>query len=108
MSDEVIGPVKLKDHFFDIVMRSVSRDENGDWVLNQEVPLLREFANSPGELALKQMTFTKDAGPDIVAAIIAAMDKQSMPLQELGMKEIQELFEAFAQGGGNVPPGQNK
>lgn len=98
MSDEVISPVKLKDHFFDVVMRSVSRDENGDWVLNQEVPLLREFANSPGELTLKQMTFTKDAGPDIVAAIIAAMDKQSMPFQELGMKEMQELFESFGQG----------
>ena len=99
MSDEVIGPIKLKDHFFDVVMRSVSRDENGEWVLNQEVPLLREFANTPGELTLKQMTFTKDVGQEIVASIIKAMDNQSMPYQEQGMKE---MAEQFGKGQGDV------
>lgn len=86
-----------KPHYFEVCMNSYS---NG--VLNQEVVLVREYASTPGELTLKQMTFTKDAAAPIVEAVVKAMDNQSMPYQEEGMKEMAEAF-----GKANAP-GQNK
>lgn len=85
-----------KPHYFELVMNSYS-----EGVLNQEVVLVREYANTPGELVIKQMTFTKDAAPGIMEAVIKAMDNQSMPLQEQGLKELEESFEKLKQ-----PPGQ--
>lgn len=82
-----------KPHYFDLVMRSVS-----EGVINQEVVLVREFANTPGELTVKQMGFSKDAGVPIVQAVIAAMDKQSAPIQELGQQELLAAFESWGKG----------
>jgi hypothetical protein len=90
-----------KPHYFDLVMRSVS-----EGVVNQEVVLVREYANTPGELTVKQMTFTKDAGVPLVQAVIDAMDKQSAPIQELGLKELEQSLDAFA--GGASKPGKGR
>lgn len=88
-----------KPHYFDVLMRSVS---NG--VVNQEVIIVREYANTPGELTLKQMTFTKDAGVPLVQAVIDAMDKQSMPIQQIGMDEMIAAMEEWS--GGKKPAGK--
>ena len=82
-----------KPHYFDLVMRSVS-----EGVVNQEVVLVREYANTPGELTVKQMTFTKDAGVPLVQVVVDAMDKQSAPIQELGQQEMLAAFEAWGTG----------
>jgi len=84
-----------KPHYFDLVMRSVSND-----VVNQEVVLVREFASTPGELTVKQMSFSKDAGVAIVQTVIDAMDKQSAPIQEIGQQELMQAFEEWGNAGG--------
>ena len=71
-----------KPHYFEVVMNSYS-----DGVLNQEV-VIREYAATPGELTLKQMTFTKDVMPSIVASF----DAMSAPLQAEGLKEMEKQF----------------
>ena len=93
--------VTVKPHYFELVMSSYS---NG--ALNQEVVIVREYASTPGELTLKQMAFTKGAAPKIIDAVIANMDEQSMPLQEVGMQEMAAAFEAM--GTGKVPPKKKK
>jgi hypothetical protein len=97
-----MSEVKHKPHYFELSMRSVS---NG--VLNQEVPLVREYAKTPGELTAKQMQFTKsDQIPVIIAAVIKIMDDMSMPLQEIGMAELIEQLAEISKA--PVPPGQAK
>jgi len=83
-----------KPHYFDLVMRSVSNN-----VVNQEVVLVREYATTPGELTVKQMSFTKDAAVPIVQAVVDAMDKQSAPIQEIGQQELMAAFEEWGGGG---------
>jgi len=83
-----------KPHYFELAMRSYS-----DGKLNQEIIILREFANTAGELVLKQMTFTKGAAVTIVQAVIDNMDEQSMPLQEVGFNDMAAAFEEFGQKG---------
>lgn len=96
--------VKHKDHYFELSLRSVSRDETGDLVLNQEIPLVREYANTPGELTLKQMMFAKsDQIPVIIQAIINIMDGMSMPFQEQGMAELAAQIEQLGK-----PKGRNE
>jgi len=93
--------VKHKDHYFELSMRSVSRNEAGELVLNQEVPLVREFANTSGELTVKQMMFTKsDQIPVIIAAVIKIMDEMSMPFQEIGAAELATQLEALTKPSG--------
>ena len=82
-----MADVKKKPHHFEIVMNSYS-----DGALNQEV-IVREYANTPGELTLKQMAMTKD----VIPKIVESFDKMSMPWQEQGMAEAGEVF---AQGNG--------
>jgi hypothetical protein len=86
-----------KPHYFDLVMRSVSGG-----VVNQEIVIVREFASTPGELTVKQMSFTKDAAVQIVQAVIDAMDKQSAPVQEVGQQELLAAFESWAGGKGEA------
>jgi len=81
----------VKPHYFELIMNSYSGN-----ILNQEVVIVREYANTPGELTLKQMTFTKSATPKIIEAVIATMDEMSMPLQEQGLKELTEAFEEMS------------
>lgn len=76
-----------KQHHFELVMRSFSNDD-----LNQEVVLVREYANTPAELTAKQMGFTKASGPALIAAVIDGMDQLSAPLQEVGMQEMLDNF----------------
>ena len=83
-----------KPHYFEVVMNSVS---NG--VLNQEVIVVREYANTPGELTMKQMAFTKEATIPIAQAVVDAMDKLSAPIQELGMQELVGSMEEFGNSG---------
>jgi hypothetical protein len=71
-----------KPHHFEIVMNSYS-----DGVLNQEV-IVREYANTAGELTVKQMAMTKD----VIPIIVESFDKMSMPFQEQGMAELGEVF----------------
>jgi hypothetical protein len=97
--------IKHKPHYFELSMRSVSTNAAGDLVLNQEVPLVREYAETPGELTLKQMMFTKsDQIPVIIKAVIKIMDGMSMPYQEIGMAELAAQMADMAK----VPPGQAK
>ena len=84
--------VKHKPHYFELSLRSVSHG-----VLNQEVPIVREYALTSGQLAFKQMTFVKSpATQKIVAAVVEAMDGMSMPFQEIGKAEIAKLMEDMA------------
>ena len=76
-----------KPHFFELVMNSYSEGK-----LNQEVVLVREYATTPGELCLKQMSFTKSAAPAILDAVVKACDELSMPYQEQGMEEAMAAF----------------
>ena len=92
--------VKHKDHYFELSLRSVSRDENGDLYLNQECPIVREYAKTPGELTMKQMMFTKEAAVPIATVVVEAMDKMSMPFQEVGIVELAAQMEAMAKGNG--------
>ena len=75
--------MEKKPHYFELSLRSVS---NG--VLNQECPVVREYAETPGELTLKQMMFTKFAAVKIAQVVVDAMDEMSMPFQEIGMAEL--------------------
>ena len=84
-----------KPHYFDLVMRSVS-----DNVVNQEVVVVREYASTPAELVLKQMTFTKDAAVAICQVVVDAMDKQSLPIQEMGVQELAAALDEWAGGKG--------
>jgi hypothetical protein len=84
-----------KPHHFELVMNSYS---NG--LLNQEVVLVREYANTPAQLTAKQMQFTKFAAAKIVAVCIEAMDEMSMPLQTQGFEELMAMFAEF----GAKPP----
>lgn len=70
----------MKNHYFEVVMNSYS-----DGVLNQEV-VVREYAETGAELTAKQIAFTKD----VIPAIVAAFDSMSAPLQEQGFKEMVE------------------
>jgi hypothetical protein len=63
--------VKRKPHYYDIVQNSVSRDENGDHWLNQEV-IFREFAFTPEELVLKNMPMMNAVIPVILEGSEAA------------------------------------
>ena len=103
-----MSDIQTKDHYFELVMNSYS---NGK--LNQEVVLVREYADTSGQLALKQMTFTKDAAVTIVQACIDAMENQSLPFQMKGLQEMAEsnpelipIVEEIekSKGKGNVPP----
>ena len=87
-----------KPHYFELVMNSYSEGE-----LNQEVVLVREYADTPSELTAKQMGFSKEAAVTIVQAVVDAMDKLSMPLQEEGMKEMLAAFEEMKKGGKAKP-----
>jgi len=90
-----MSEVKTKPHYFELSLRSVS---NG--VLNQECPLVREYADTPGELTMKQMMFTKEAAAKIAQVVIDAMDTMSMPYQELGVAELASQMEELARGNG--------
>ena len=91
--------IKHKPHYFELSMRSVSTDENGDLVLNQEVPLVREYANTPGELTVKQMQFTKSEHIlTIVESVIKIMDDMSMPFQEIGVAELAAQLQTLGVG----------
>lgn len=79
-----------KEHYFELVMNSYSGGE-----LNQEVVLVREYANTPGELTYKQMEFSKKATMPIIQAVLDAMDQMSAPVQEIGQQELLEAFAAF-------------
>jgi len=86
--------VKMKKpHYFELAMNSYSDGE-----LNQEVVLVREYAETPSELTAKQMGFSKVAAVKIVQAVVDAMDQLSMPLQEEGLKEMMEAFEEMKKG----------
>ena len=89
----------MKPHYFELSMRSVS---NGQ--LNQECPIVREYANTPGELCLKQMEFTKDTAEAIAKIVVAAMDKMSKPIQDIGAAEMVEAMKEFSAGKGNGKP----
>ena len=86
----------VKPHYFELVMKSYSGG-----ILNQEVVIVREYAQTPSELTVKQMGFTKSAAIPIMEAVIKAMDEMSMPLQEQGLKELTEAFEEMTKG--NAP-----
>jgi hypothetical protein len=78
-----MSEVKLKPHYFELSLRSVSHGE-----LNQECPIVREYAKTSGELTMKQMEFTKEAAVKIAAVVVDAMDKMSMPMQKIGVAEL--------------------
>jgi len=81
----------MKPHNFNI---KLSMDSTSEDVTNQTVLLdLTEYASTGGELTLKQMTFTKEALPKILDAIIQAFDSMSQPWQEQGLKDAAEEFE---------------
>jgi len=90
-----MSEVKVKPHYFELVMNSYS-----DGALNQEVVIVREYANTPGELCLKQMTFTKAATVKIAQTVVDAMDEMSKPIQELGAAELIAAMEEFGKGQG--------
>lgn len=95
MSDPVSKP-----HYFELSLRSVS---NGK--LNQEIPLVREYADTPGELVFKNIKFAKAARDPVTKVVMDIMEQMAMPFYEQGAKEIAEAFESF----GKVnAPGQNK
>ena len=87
--------VKYKPHYFELSMRSVSTAENGDLVLNQEIPIIREFAWTPGELVLKQMTFSRSAMVPVANAVLAATEIMSEAFQVAGMGEAAVQMEAL-------------
>ena len=88
--------VEYKPHYFELSLRSVSTDEaTGKLVLNQEIPIVREYANTSGELALKQMMFSKSAMVPVANAVLAAMDEMSMAFQVSGMSEAAVQMEAL-------------
>jgi len=81
----------IKPHNFNIKLSMTSTSED---VTNQTVLLdVTEYATTGGELTLKQMTFTKEAIPKMIDAIIEAFDLMSQPWQEQGLKEAAEIFE---------------
>ena len=86
------GDAEVKSHYFEVVMNSYSG--NGS-VLNQEVVLVREYAETGAILTAKQMAFSKEAVVPMAKAVVDAMDKMSAPLQEEGYRQIQEAFEKF-------------
>ena len=69
-------------------MRSVS---NG--YLNQEVPLVREYAKTPGLLVAKQMQFTKSIGLKVAQLVIDATDEMSADYQKRGLAELTAQIE---------------
>ena len=95
--------VKLKDHYFELSLRSVSRDENGDYTLNQEIPIVREFAATPGELVVKQMLFSEDVAVPVADVVLKAMGKMAQPFRDLGTAEMAAMFADFAEGKPNKP-----
>ena len=85
-----------KPHYFELSLRSVSRDEEtGKLVLNQEIPIVREYANTPGELVIKQMMFSKSAMIAVANATLKACDEMSMGFQVSGMGELAAQMEAL-------------
>ena len=88
-----------KAHYFELVMNSYSNGE-----LNQEVVVVREYANDPAELVAKQMAFTKAATVKIAQAVVDAMDEMSMPLQEAGMAQMLKEFEEWGKGKAKASP----
>jgi len=90
-----MSEVKLKPHYFELSLRSVSNGE-----LNQECPIVREYANTSGELTMKQMMFTKVAATKIAQIVVDAMDEMSMPYQEIGITELAAQMEEMAKGQG--------
>ena len=91
----------VKPHYFELVMNSYSGG-----VMNQEVVIVREYAPTGAQLCAKQMEFTRTAFPAIAQAVVDAMDKMSMPFQELGTEQMLEYFEEVE--GGRKPPGKGK
>ena len=84
----------VKPHYFELVMNSYSNGE-----LNQEVVVVREYANDPAELVAKQMAFTRAATVKIAQAVVDAMDEMSMPYQKMGEAEFAAILAAM-QGDG--------
>jgi hypothetical protein len=80
----------IKPHYFEVVMNSYSAG-----ILNQECILVREYAATGAQLTAKQMAFTKSAAVPITQAIVDAMDEQSKPIQDIGMQQMIDAFEAF-------------
>ena len=87
--------VEYKPHYFELSLRSVSTNEEGKLVLNQEIPIVREYAATLGELVLKQMTFSKSAMVPVANAVLAACDEMSMVFQVSGMSEAAVQMEAL-------------
>jgi len=97
-----MAEIQKKPHYFELVMNSVSTNEDGEYELNQECIVFREYAKTGGELTLKQMTFTKDAYADIAKVCVDAMDKQSAWWQAQGVAEQEAVMAAMSK----VPPGK--
>ena len=81
---------ETKPHYFELVMNSYS-----EGVLNQEVVLVREYAVNGAQLTAKQMAFTRDATVPIAKAVVDAMDKMSMPYQQIGLQEMADAIGEF-------------
>ena len=81
---------EAKPHYFELVMNS-----NSEGVLNQEVVIVREYAVNGAQLCAKQMAFSREATVPIAQAVVDAMDKMSMPLQEEGIKQMIAGFAEF-------------
>ena len=96
-----MSEIKVKPHYFELSLRSVSNGE-----LNQECPIVREYANTSGELTMKQMMFTKAAATKIAEVVVAAMNEMSMPYQEIGIAELAEQMAEMSRGPGNEGRGQ--
>jgi hypothetical protein len=77
-----------KPHHFEVVMNSYSLVD-GKQMLNQEV-IVREYADTPSQLTAKQMELTRV----VIPAIVGAFDGMSKILQDQGMVEMAEAFEA--------------
>lgn len=81
-----------KPHYFELVMNSYS-----EGVLNQEVVIVREYAKTGAQLTAKQMAFSREASVPITKAVVDAMDKMSMPYQEIGIQEMADALGSFGQ-----------
>ena len=100
LSPETLGGVRMKPHYFELSLRSVSHG-----VLNQGCPLVREYAWTSGELAFKEMEFAKHATVPVANAVLGATNKMSMPFQAQGIKELKALA---AELGMELDPGDGK
>jgi hypothetical protein len=82
--------VPPKEHYFELSLRSVSHG-----VLNQECPIVREYAFNAAQLTAKQMMFAKEVMIPVSEACLAAMDKMSKPVQDVGNQQMIDMFEEF-------------